>query len=251
MTQTFFIATPNHAAAATATGLPCALLCYRIRQGGVLQSTALPRTTRGGLLGILFVENLDSTSLPRLQQQILAECHRRGYIGVLFCSPPSLQSLQPLCTALQAQDLTVFLPPESAAQVPHSIVLLPGSLSGGTFGQMVGDYTAQVPPNRIALQMQRCRHWFSMPSTSPDGTPLPVDWLPPQQMFYSPELCTNYCLAPKPDNKLEFLLLDDVTSITRRIQAAANHGIPYTMLSYDEWQSDASALAQMLTQTKE
>ena len=116
---------------------------------------------------------------------------------------------------------------------------------------MIRDYAARFPQARMALLMPRCRHRFSIPAASADGTPLPADRQPPEPMFYSPDLCTNYRLIPTPEDGLDFLLADDATSIACRIRAASDCGIPYAFLSFAEWQAEAAELAQTLRQTKE
>ena len=70
MTQTFLLTNAADAPRASATGLPCGFLCYRITDQGVLQRTPLPRATRGGLLGLMDAPVLPESALPRLRQAL-------------------------------------------------------------------------------------------------------------------------------------------------------------------------------------
>lgn len=260
MTQTFFIAHAQDANAAVAAGLPCVLLCYRISKSGALQRTALPRLTRGSLLGILASPDLSPAFVPRLQQMLLAECHRRGYVGVWFSAAPADQeptAFVTLCANLQQKGLSVFLPQAAARSVPGSRVILPGSLSGGTLEDMLADYASRYESSRIALDLQRCRHSFSMPCQAPQGCPLTQEVLEQIlhthhcQTFFSPELCTHYCTYHPQGEAWKFLLFDDADSILRRIRRAFSFGVSCCFLSFREWQAEAKHIAADLLQIKE
>ncbi len=260
MTRTFLITTAQDAHLAAATGLPCGFFCYRISETGTLQRTPLPRTTGGGLLGIIDAPGLAAASPARLQQDILAECHRRGYTGVIFSFAPAPDlpdGFSTLCASLQQKGLLVFLPPRAARHVPDSRVILPGSLSGGTFDEMIADYTARCGLRRICLELQRCCHRFSIPADTPQGHPLSQKDLAHLldahncRLFYSEALCTNYCIYPTAEDGWQFALADDAESILRRLQRASALDVPYCFLSYEEWGAEAEHIAAALSQKEE
>ena len=198
MTQTFLLTNAADAPAAVATGLPCGFLCYRITRTGVLQRTLLPRTTRGGLLGLTDAPALPPSRLPELQQALSAECHRRGYRGIIADLPPaSAQSLLPALSALCRQGYAVFLPPEAARNLPESRVLLPGSLSGGTLESMLESYAEAWGKHRLCLDLQRCHHRFPMPSFDPQGQPLSRPEL--QQLLDTHHPKVFFSTAPAPN----------------------------------------------------
>lgn len=251
MTQTFLLTNAADAPAAVATGLPCGFLCYRITRAGVLQRTPLPRSTRGGLLGLTEAPALSPSRLPELQQALAAECHRRGYRGILADLPPaSAQSLLPALSALCRQGYAVFLPPEAARDLPESRVLLPGSLSGGTLESMLESYAEAWGKHRLCLDLQRCHHRFSMPSFAPQGQPLSRPEL--QQLldthhpkvFFSTALCTQYFTLHDAETGWHLVLFDDAASAGKRLQRTVQWGVPTCFLLYSEWGSDVCALVR-------
>ena len=251
MTQTFLLTNAADAPRASATGLPCGFLCYRITDQGVLQRTPLPRATRGGLLGLMDAPVLPESALPRLRQALLAECRRRGYRGIIADLPaPSACALIPALTGLCQQGYAVFLPPDAAATLPESRVILPGLLSGGRFESMLDSYAETWGKDRLCLDLQRCRHRFSMPCTDPRGQPLSRAELLAlcnacrPNVFFSSALCTQYFTLHHPDTGWQLILFDDVSSASQRIQRAACWGVPTCFLLYAEWGKDAGDIAR-------
>ena len=250
MTQTFLLTNAADAPRASATGLPCGFLCYRITDQGVLQRTPLPRATRGGLLGLMDAPVLPESALPRLRQALLAECRRCGYRGIIADLPASVaRSLTPALTGLCRLGYAVFLPPDAAAALPESQVILPGLLSGGRFESMLDSYADAWGKHRLCLDLQRCRHRFSMPCADPCGQPLSRAELQElccncPNVFYSSALCTQYFTLHRPDTGWQLILFDDASSAGRRIQRAACWGVPTCFLLYAEWGADAPVIAR-------
>ena len=260
LTQTFFIVTVQNAHLAAATNMPCAFFCYRISAAGTLQRTPLPRATKGGLLGILNAPSFNAASSSRLQKEIAQECQRRGYIGILFpqalpLDDPSLFSA--LCHALQQQGLHVFLMPELSKAIPGSHAILPGTLSGGTLEAMISDYVTHYGLDCVALYLQRCQHRFPIPCSTPHGYPITQEEVQHIrdthhcQFFFSKELCTNYCTYYTQTEDWQFLLVDDVFSLTHRLRQAQTKGVPYCFLSYQEWSDEAKQIADALRKKEE
>lgn len=249
MAQTFLLTNAADAPIASSTGLPCGFLCYRITKDGVLQRTPLPRATRGGLLGLMDAPCLSEAVLPRLQQALAAECRRRGYRGILADLPPNAaRSLLPAFSGLCQQGFAVFLPPEAARDLPGSRVILPGSLSGGNLDAMLESYAEIWGKHRLCLDLQRCRHRFSMPSFDPQGRPLTRPELqklldthhPP--VFFSSALCTQYFTLQDEKNGWYLVLFDDACSAGKRLQRMAEWGVPTCFLLYSEWGKELSAV---------
>ena len=227
MTQTFLLTNAADAPAAVATGLPCGFLCYRITRAGVLQRTPLPRATRGGLLGLTEAPALPPSRLPELQQALAAECHRRGYRGIIADLPPAAaQSLLPALSALCRQGYAVFLPPEAARDLPESRVLLPGSLSGGTLESMLESYAEAWGKHRLCLELQQL-----------------LDTHHPK-VFFSTALCTQYFTLHDAETGWHLVLFDDAASAGKRLQRTVQWGVPTCFLLYSEWGSDVCALVR-------
>ncbi len=249
MAQTFLLTNASDAPNAVATGLPCGFLCYRITQDGVLQRTPLPRATRGGLLGLIDTPVLSGSALPQLQQALAAECRRRCYRGILADLPPAAaRSLLPALAVLCQQGFSVFLPPEAARDLPCSRVILPGALSGGNLDAMLDAYAETWGKDRLCLDLQRCRHRFSMPCFDPQGQPLSrpelqelLDTHHPS-VFFSSALCTQYFTLHDAETGWQLVLFDDATSAGKRLRRAAEWGVPACFLLYSEWGKEISSV---------
>ena len=251
MTQTFLLTNATDAPACVATGLPCGFLCYRITDQGVLQRTPLPRATRGGLLGLIEAPSLSPSALPRLQQDLLAECRRRGYQGIIADLPASAAcALIPALAGLCQQGFTVFLPPEAAAALPESRVILPGILSGGRLESMLDAYAETWGKQRLCLDVQRCRHRFSIPCTDPCGQPLSHAELQElldtgcPRAFFSTALCTQYFTLHPPDTDWQLILFDDAASAGQRLRRIQIWGAATCFLLYAEWRRELPTLLQ-------
>lgn len=249
MIQTFLLTNAADAPVAAAAGLPCGFLCYRITKDGVLQRTALPRTTRGGLLGLTDAPVLSGPTLPRLQQALGAECRLRGYSGILVDLPPkAARSLLPALAGLCRQGFSVFLPPEAARDLPGSRVILSGALSGGNLESMLESYAEAWGKDRLCLDLQRCRHRFSMPSFDPQGQSLSRPELQDlldahhPSVFFSPALCAQYFTLHDAETGWQLVLFDDAYSANKRLQRMAKWGVPACFLLYSEWGKEISAV---------
>lgn len=248
MTQTFLITHARDAAQAGSAGIPCGFLCYRIGANGALQRAAGTGSRSGGLLGILEAPGLAAADPHRLSQSIAAECRRCRDRGVLLDFPLSdgaTDAFAALCGALIQQGLSVFVPAPLAAHAPGCRVILPGSLSGGSFEEMLEAYRGRYAAEQICLDLQRCRHSFSMPSPTPDGDRLTHQELQElmqqyqPRVLFSPELCTNYFTYQPDGDTLRFVLFDDANSISQRLHRAAQLHVPNCLLRYSEWGEEA------------
>lgn len=246
----------HDAALAGSVGIPCGYLCYRIGTGGTLQRATASGSRRGGLLGIMDASGLAAANPDRLSRTIAAECRRSHHIGVLFDFPLSedaRDAFTALCERIRQQSLTLFVPSALAAHAPGCQVILPGSLSGGTFEEMLEDYKTRYRPQQICLELQRCRHSFSMPSDTPDGSRLTQQELQEllqqyrPKVFFSPELCTNYFTYRPADRSLRFVLFDDADTVSRRLRRAAQLDVHSCFLRCSDWGKDIKAIVAAST----
>lgn len=252
MTRTFLITAAQDARDASALGLPCGFLCYRIGPQGTLQRSSLPLSARGGLMGIVDAPDLSSADPALLARRILAECSRRGYGGVILDLPDadlSHPTLTALAAALDKRHLPLFLPRALADAAPGCRVILPGLVSGGTFDGMLDCYIARYGAARICLDLQRSCHRFSIPSADPDGCRLTRQALQAlldrhqPKVFFSPELCTRYFTYRPRDEALQFVLFDDPETGRHKLHRAAARGIHSFFLLYSEWGRSVRAIA--------
>ncbi len=250
-TKGFLAVTGRDAAAARGLGRPCLCLYYRIGDRGALQRAQLDQSGRGGLMGIFEGAGLTAAQPDRLARDIQAECNRRGYEGVVLdLSPPAeaLPALEALCGALERLQLRYFLPEDLAHLGKTARAIAPAAVSGGSFDQMLDALLERWGPQRLALDVVRCRSDFAMPSYEPDGTPLTaaqfreiLDTYRPQSFFDS-RLCCKYCTYRKQNGSAHFVLFDDPQTAAAKLQKIAEKGVGTVFLLYSEWGAEAKGL---------
>lgn len=238
--------------AAAALPMRCAYLAYSIGPGGELTRGPLPARTRGGLLGLSDhdappLESLDSR---RLEQETAAECGRRGYAGALldFERPDYLPLALSLCQRLTRQGLVCYGPLTLAA-APDCRLLVPSSISGGSFQQMLEDYCRRFPPERLALDVVRVCAQYDMPSLDPDGQSLSVGEF--RQIlerhaptpFFSQQLCAKY-FTYRTKGKTRFVLYDDLASTMGKLSIAARQGFCAAFVLYRDFGPACAQLAE-------
>lgn len=238
--------------AAAALPMNCAYLAYSIGPDGGLNRERLPARTRGGLLGLSDhgappPEGLDPR---RLEQETAAECARRGYAGVLldFERPDYQQLALSLCQSLARQRLACYGPLTLAA-APECRLLIPSSISGGSFQQMLEDYCRRFAPERLALDVVRVCAQYDMPSLDPDGQTLSVGQfrqILEQQAptsFFSQQLCAKY-FTYRVGNTTRFVLYDDLSSTMRKLSIAARQGFCGAFVLYRDFGPACAQLAE-------
>ncbi len=238
--------------AAAALSMRCAYLAYSIGPGGALNRSPRPARTRGGLLGLSDHDAppLEGLDPRRLEQETAAECSRRGYAGILldFERPEYQQLAISLCQGLARQGLVCYGPLTLAA-APDCRLLVPSSISGGSFQQMLEDYCRRFSPERLALDVVRVCAQYDMPSLDPDGQSLSVGEF--RQIlkrhaptsFFSQQLCAKY-FTYRTGDKTRFVLYDDLSSTVGKISIAARQGFCGAFVLYRDFGPACAQLAE-------
>ena len=177
----------------------------------------------------------------RLAAQVLAECRRRRFEGVLadFERPPGERTLeirQALERALTAAGLPLLVPEAYGEALPRAKVLICSAISGGK----LTDYLTQrseAYPGRADLELRRVRMAFPLPC--PDGEGEPVEALALEEIlktspaYYSESLGCNYVTC-REGEAVRFILYDTPGTLRRKLELARELGYTQAVILYPE-----------------
>lgn len=243
----FLVTTAQDAADAAAQGLPCAFLIYRISAGGTLQRAQVSTPLRGGMMGIYDDGGLAQADLSVLSRSIYQEYRRQNFCGVILdIDTPQqlLQSIAHLSQLLRQAGIPHVVPLAAAAAAPDARLLIPSSVSGGSFAQMLQDFSARFGAENLCLELERSCTDFPMPAHTPDGTPLT-----PRQFgdilqqhrpnsYFSQPLCCKYFTYRGADGT-HFVLYDDPGTAAQKVHLAQQAGFFAAFALYRDWAGDS------------
>ena len=250
-TKVYLAADARDLRAAEGLGLPCVYLCYRVGEGGALQRAALPAAARGGLMGVFEAPGLPEGDPARLAREMGLECARRGYAGALLDLQPSAGLVAPLSALsqeLKKQNVVHYVPAELLAAAPGARAVAQGAVSGGSFDGLLEDLCARWGADSVALDLQRMRSVFEMPSYSPEGRVLGREEFAAllekhrPSVFFSRELGCKYFTC-RDDGKARFVLFDDGDTAAYKLDLARRRGVAAVFLLWSEWGPMAKDLA--------
>ena len=250
--QAFIAVTPEEEREAARHHLPLAHVAYRLGEDSSLLRRNLLLQTRGGLLS---VSDRDAPAVGdpgALCAAVLRECGRREYQGVLldFEAPPRpdlMRLVRLLGERLPAARRTLYVPEGYASAAPHAPVLCNSAVSGGSWIEYLRENVQRLGPGRLALDLERVRMDFSLPSPTGHGTPLTGQELArlmereAPAVFCSPELCARYFTYTR-SGETHFILFDDGETLRRKLRAAASLGCAAAFLMWPEIQDIAGTL---------
>lgn len=247
-TGVFLVAAAQDAAGAARLKAPCVRLHYRIAPGGMLQRAQTPFSGKGGLLGVYEAAGLAEIRPEKLARDLQAECGKRGFSGVVLDLEPQgegEEQLEALCAALARAHVAHFVPERSAPLAPESSVICSAAVSGGSFGELVEELCQRYGPRRVCLDLVRMCSDFTMPSYSPDGSPL--SWQELEALrdkyqaegFFSPELCAKYFTYRKENGSAHFVLFDDGDTALQKLRIAREKSVGSVFFLFSEWHDEA------------
>jgi hypothetical protein len=139
-----------------------------------------------------------------------------------------------------ARNRRQLLVPEPYGRLaPTARVLISTALSGGTLRQRLEEAAAVYGGDRLALDLQRLRMDFPLPCPSGEGRPLTGPELEgllekrEPSLFYSGDLCAKYFTYTE-NGAGHFVLFDDAGTLSRKIRAGQELGIPFGLLQFPE-----------------
>ena len=168
----YIVARSSHIPYSQNISVPNVQLIYKINEQGILQKSRTVSTTKKDIMGIYDTGGLCNCNADRLVRDIISEISRRNYSGVLLDFEESssiLSSVEKICTLLSQRQIIHFVPVELAALSKDSKIIIPSTISGGSFNEMVEYYKKRYRSDRLCLEIVRCRNIFNMPSYKPQG----------------------------------------------------------------------------------
>lgn len=242
--QLYMTVTPEQYSLLSGGNFRLAHHAYQISQDQHLHRRAATRQTQGGLLTL---SNQDPPAIGAptvLCREILRECIARSFEGVAAdlgpnTTPDRIAFLEELGVLLHRNSKKLFLSPAYGHHVPTAYVLINTALSGGTLQTMLSDACRTFGQRRVALDIERLRMDFLLPSPSGEGTPLDTaaynalcTSLSPS-IFFSHELCAKY-FTYRRDGRAHFVLFDDADTIRSKLKLGKSMGLGYAFLLCSE-----------------
>lgn len=238
--QIYLAAAPDEAREAARFRRPLAHRAYRIGPESTLLRRNLLLGTQGGLLAVTDQDAPPVSRPEELAAAAVRECGRRSYNGVLLelTQPPGPDRLalaEALARALAPRPLYV---PESCSSVPGTVPLISTALSGGNFTQRLRE-AAAAGAGRLALDVERLRMDFPLPSPSGEGRPLSgrelrdlLDREAPA-VFFSQDLCARYFTYTR-EGETHFVLFDDADTLQQKLRTGSSLGFSAAFLLFPE-----------------
>ena len=238
--QLYITATPEQYRLVSGRGFRLAHSAYQISQDGHLHRRTVSKYTQNGLLAL---HMQDPPPLPHpetLCSELSRECANRAFEGVVAdlgggVTPDRAAFLSSLAPLLQRGKRKLFVPAAYGRQVPAACVLVNTALSGGTLSTLLSDACQTFGPQRVALDIERLRMDFLLPSPTGEGRLLDrpafetlVNTLSPN-VFFSHELCAKYFTYHK-EGKSHFVLFDDADTIRFKLKLGRKLDLRYAFL---------------------
>lgn len=225
-------------------GLPCLHLCTALTSDGSFTVLTHPISAKGDLLGI--ADQGGSVRSPSLFAASACRLAKsRGSRGILadFQRPELSDTVRALDAEAHRLNLSFWIPIELADCAPHGILIAETAISGGSLSVYFSELAERYGADRIAAQLVRSCSKFSIPSESPDGTPLSMEQAQEIQRetgaipFFSRELCAKYFTCTE-NSSARFILFDDEETLRSKQTQLTEAGIMKQILLYP----DAAAL---------
>lgn len=242
--QLYLAVTPTRLQEAAKYCRSFAHVAYRIGGESTLLRQNLLLQTKGGILS---VSDRDAPAIKdpeKLCAAVLRECGRRGYSGVLldFEEPRTGDKtvfVEQLAKALMPGKRTLYTPETYARSAPGAVPLICTAISGGNFIQRMQEAPAAWEGRRLALDVQRLRMDFTLPSRSGEGATLTQKALEQlmeresPSVFFSQDLCVRYFTYSQ-NGEAHFVLFDDADTLAQKLRTGSTLGFSAAFLMYPE-----------------
>jgi len=236
---------PSYTRQAESSGLTTAHMLYRVGRGFHLYRADAPVSPSGGLMMIDMSGFSDGGPTEILISEILGECRRFGYTGVVLDISgrvsPLVRSLAEILTQVAKETgLRIFIPKSIAGSGDNFFVLVSTAITEGSLSKHLSDAVAQYGAARVALEIECMRTDFTLSSANDSGYDLSPEELNHliksrgATVFFSKELSTFY-FTYRTKSESHFVLYDDGLSIKRKLRIAEALGIKtafFTTLMY-------------------
>lgn len=244
--QIYLAVTPGELQEASRYCRSFAHVAYRLGEDSTLLRQSLLLQTRGGLLSISDRDAPYIGDAEKLCAAVQRECGRRGFTGVLldFESAPTRDRLdfaEALSQTFAASRRTLYIPESYARRTGSSAVpLICTALSGGSFRERLQAAADQYGgAARLALDVQRLRMDFLLPSQTGEGRPLSMEEFQrlvaerEPAVFFSPDLCARYFTYTQ-SGETHFILFDDAGTLQQKLRTGTQMGFSAAFLMFPE-----------------
>ncbi|MCB7514605.1 hypothetical protein LI073_11460 [bacterium 210917-SL.2.15] len=242
--QLYMTATPEQYRLLSGLSFRLSHLAYQIGTDGHLHRATVSRQMQSGLLALNDATPPAISDPTALSREILRECMSRGYEGVAAdfgssTTPDRMVFLEEAAKLLHRNSKKLFLSAAYGRRIPTAYVLVNTAISGGTLRTMLVDACNAFGRGRVALDIERLRMDFPLPSPTGEGTPLTKESfdtlyqdLSPS-VFFSHELCAKYFTYQR-DGRAHFVLFDDADTIRFKLKLAQSLDLRWAFLLCSE-----------------
>jgi hypothetical protein len=172
---------------------------------------------------------------------IIAECRRKGYRGARagYGYTSRLEAMR-LAEALGRRGLRLYLTEEAWCADCGAWCVASTAVSGGSLEGRLKEAAKRCGASRLALDLQRLRHIYPLPSPDGNGRPLgDAEFESLRSAADGPErvsgeLCCKYFTVSGEDGP-RFVLFDDLETLRLKLELAASLGIREGFVMYPEW----------------
>lgn len=202
-------------------------MSYRIGPDGALLASPLPDTLRGGLLMLSDEGGRYPDEPEELCRQLVQECMRRRYAGVILDAAPPEGFCRVLDELLARQGRQLYLPEAAAGFAPHGTAVVCTAVTSGSLEERLTAAAEAWGPERLALDLQRMMADYPL-TAGEDVIPLDPARLHAlaegRATYFSRSLCARY-FTYRTDSGSRFVLFDDVQTLRSKIHLAEKLGI--------------------------
>ena len=210
-------------------------LAYRLGPGAHLFRSEGTAPPKGGLMVVDDQEFSPLAPTGPLCQEVIRECQARSFSGAILdfenCLPPLEQIAARLDEQFARRGWTLLVPERYGAHAPHSRVMIPSALSGGSLQKRLEEALERFGESRTVLALEKRAEDFYLPSPTGSGQPLTPQELEELKqrlspsIFFSGELCARYFTYMSRESGAHFVLFDDGDTLRRKLETARRLGI--------------------------
>ena len=226
-------------------GCETAHMAYSVGRGFRLYRAREMANASGGFMVLEIGRFQGGGPSASIVDNVVSECERREFKGVVLDADGrsktavTMSLAHSLAAALQKKELLLFVPEDFYTAGENMIIRLSTALSGGTLIRHLSDCTEKYGAKNVAVEIERVRMDFNIPSLSGVGkelSPAGLEKLTAKRsgkLFYSPELATNYFMH-RENGQPGFVLFDDADSIKKKLSVVRNADIRFAFVYYPQ-----------------
>lgn len=202
-------------------------LCIGVGKGMSLRRLYLPAKTSNDILGLSDI-GISEGNISICVDSIVYEVRKYGFKAV-FADFEHLESevvsefLSKLDDRLNKEKIKFFVPICNEFSVKYAVLVTQSALSGGNLEEYISSLLEKYP-NRIAVSIRPICTDFALPSKDSEGTPISDEERMERikkydsGVFFSSDLCAKYFTYMDENENGHFVIFDDDSTISAKIQ---------------------------------